>query len=74
MSPRPNAVDELRALVRGRGSGERLPSERALALQLGTGRSAVRHALARLADQGLVETRAQSGSYVSRRDTDQDGG
>src|SRR5215217_2050530 len=45
--------------------GERLPSERDLARALGVGRASVREALAALANQGLVETRPGSGSFVA---------
>jgi DNA-binding FadR family transcriptional regulator len=45
--------------------GERLPSERDLARALGVGRASVREALAALANQGLLETRPGSGSFVA---------
>jgi DNA-binding FadR family transcriptional regulator len=45
--------------------GERLPSERDLARSLGVGRASVREALAALANQGLLETRPGSGSFVA---------
>ena len=45
--------------------GERLPSERELARGLGVGRASVREALAALANQGLLETRPGSGSFVA---------
>jgi DNA-binding FadR family transcriptional regulator len=45
--------------------GERLPSERELARALGVGRASVREALAALANQGLLETRPGSGSFVA---------
>ena len=44
---------------------ERLPPERVLANQYGVARGTVREALNRLADEGMVEIRAGSGSYVS---------
>ena len=47
--------------------GERIPSERALALSLGVARSTVRAALQRLVARGLLKTRAASGVYVSDR-------
>ena len=46
--------------------GDRLPAERILAKSLGIGRAAVRYGLSDLVASGLIETRAQSGSYVSR--------
>lgn len=45
--------------------GERLPSERDLARRLGVGRASVREALAALQNQGLLETRPGSGSFVA---------
>jgi DNA-binding FadR family transcriptional regulator len=45
--------------------GERLPSERELARALGVGRASVREALAALANQGVLETRPGSGSFVA---------
>jgi DNA-binding FadR family transcriptional regulator len=45
--------------------GERLPSERDLARALGVGRASVREALAALSNQGLLETRPGSGSFVA---------
>lgn len=44
--------------------GSRLPAERALAEMLGTGRSAVREALAALEILGVVEVRPGSGTYL----------
>src|SRR5437660_1962690 len=44
--------------------GERLPSERDLAVQLGVSRPSVREALIALEVEGLVEVRVGSGIYV----------
>lgn len=44
--------------------GSRLPAERHLAASLGVGRAAVREAIAELVNQGVVQTRRNSGSYV----------
>jgi DNA-binding FadR family transcriptional regulator len=45
--------------------GERLPSERDLARRLQVGRASVREALAVLQNEGLLETRPGSGSFVA---------
>jgi DNA-binding FadR family transcriptional regulator len=45
--------------------GQRLPSERDLARRLGVGRASVREALGALANEGLLETRPGSGSFVA---------
>lgn len=45
--------------------GERLPSERQLAADLGVGRSAIREALAALDLLGVIATRQGSGSYFN---------
>jgi DNA-binding FadR family transcriptional regulator len=47
--------------------GERLPSERDLARRLGVGRASVREALAALQNEGVLETRPGSGSFVAER-------
>lgn len=44
--------------------GSRLPAERQLASALGVGRAAVREAMAALANQGVIQTKRNSGSYV----------
>ena len=46
-------------------SGERLPSERALAKQLGVSRTTLRRAMQLLESRGLVETRSGRGTFVS---------
>jgi DNA-binding FadR family transcriptional regulator len=45
--------------------GDRLPSERDLARRLGVGRASVREALAALQNEGVLETRPGSGSFVA---------
>ncbi|RJF95063.1 FadR/GntR family transcriptional regulator [Noviherbaspirillum saxi] len=44
--------------------GTRLPAERQLASSLGVGRAAVREAMAELVNQGVIQTKRNSGSYV----------
>ncbi|MGV9862763.1 GntR family transcriptional regulator [Rhodococcus koreensis] len=46
-------------------AGDRLPSEPALAKELGVGRVSVRAALAQLESEGLVDRRHGSGTYVN---------
>lgn len=58
-------VARLRAIAARRPPGTRLPAERELAHRLGAGRARVRNALRRLDAQGVIEVRAQSGTYVS---------
>ncbi|WDS35189.1 transcriptional regulator LldR [Pseudoxanthomonas sp.] len=57
---------QVRALIRTRGlkAGDRLPAERALALELAVSRSALREAIAQLASQGLLVSRVGGGTYV----------
>lgn len=68
--PRGSAVAEvvtqlISLLTRGDlAAGSRLPPERALAEQLGVGRSAVREALAALEILGIVTVRQGSGTYL----------
>ncbi|UAK26490.1 FadR/GntR family transcriptional regulator [Sphingomonas nostoxanthinifaciens] len=48
-------------------SGDRLPSESALAEMFGMSRTVVREALVRLAADGITEARRGAGSFVKRR-------
>lgn len=52
----------LRGILR---PGERLPSERDLAVQMDVSRPSLREALATLEESGLLETRPGSGAYVA---------
>lgn len=52
------------------GPGDKLPTEAQLAARFGVNRHTVRHALAQLADAGLVQPRRGSGVYVTERPTD----
>lgn len=66
-------VPQLEALLRERlNSGawtpdQRIPSEAALAADLGVGRSSVREAIRLLSHDGLLEVRHGSGTYVAAR-------
>lgn len=44
--------------------GSRLPAERELSASLGVGRAIIREAIGALVNQGVVQTRANSGTYV----------
>lgn len=50
--------------------GDRLPTEAALSARFGVNRHTVRHALAALAEQGLVHSRRGAGVFVAQRPTD----
>ncbi|WP_077487819.1 GntR family transcriptional regulator [Sinomonas mesophila] len=69
--PRPSAtaraVESLRLLLAERswGTGDKLPSEPALATQIGVSRVSVRAALAILESEGLVTRRRGSGTYLT---------
>jgi GntR family transcriptional repressor for pyruvate dehydrogenase complex len=62
--------DRLRTLLdeRGLGPGDRLPSERTLALELGISRAGLREGLRRLSALGLLEARRGSGHYLTAAD------
>ncbi len=59
-------AEQLRDLINERRlqPGDRLPAERALALELGISRTALREAIAQLASQGLLRARVGGGTYV----------
>jgi len=50
--------------------GDKLPTEVALSARFGVNRHTVRHALAALADRGLVHSRRGAGVFVAHRPTD----
>jgi GntR family phosphonate transport system transcriptional regulator len=50
--------------------GDKLPTEAALAARFGVNRHTVRHALAALADEGLVHARRGAGVFVAMTPTD----
>lgn len=70
MSERNQVSDRLRALLDERvlGPGDRLPSERTLALELGISRAGLREGLRRLSALGLIEARRGSGHYLTTVD------
>jgi len=47
--------------------GDRLPSERELSTQFGVSRMTLRQAIQTLADEGILERKIGSGTYVARR-------
>lgn len=47
--------------------GDRLPSERELAIQFGVSRMTLRQAIQSLADEGILERKVGSGTYVARQ-------
>jgi DNA-binding GntR family transcriptional regulator len=59
-------LEDLRAQIRDGvlGPGARVPSRNGIIARYGVGETAAKHALAVLAAEGLIETRAGSGSYV----------
>ena len=52
------------------GPGDKLPTEAQLAERFGVNRHTVRHALARMAEDGVVRSRRGSGVFVTARPTD----
>jgi GntR family transcriptional regulator, phosphonate transport system regulatory protein len=50
--------------------GHKLPTEASLSARFGVNRHTVRHALASLAERGLVHSRRGAGVYVAQRPTD----
>ena len=65
-------ADALRGdIVEGRyRSGEKLPTEAALAERFGVNRHTVRHGLSSLVEEGLVRTRRGAGAFVTSAPTD----
>lgn len=64
------AAGGVRALIAAGeyGPGDRLPSERDLAQQLGVSRPALREGIGRLRNGGVLEARRGSGTYVATAD------
>jgi DNA-binding FadR family transcriptional regulator len=69
---RTDLVGKILAFFKERGyeSGERLPSERALAERFNVGRNALREALSTLSALRVIESRPNSGIYLRRISTD----
>ena len=71
-APRRLPSEEVKASIRQRIAeggwqpGMKLPSERELVQQFGCARMTVHHALRELEDEGLIERRQGSGSYVAQ--------
>jgi GntR family histidine utilization transcriptional repressor len=71
-APRRRPSEDIKASIRQRIAeggwqpGMRLPSERELVQQFGCARMTVHHALRELEDEGLIERRQGSGSYVAQ--------
>lgn len=71
-APRRLPSEDIKASIRQRIAdggwqpGMRLPSERELVQQFGCARMTVHHALRELEDEGLIERRQGSGSYVAQ--------
>jgi GntR family transcriptional regulator, transcriptional repressor for pyruvate dehydrogenase complex len=65
-----DVTQQIRLLIADRelGRGDRLPSERDLAVTLGVSRPALREGLRRLVDVGVLEPRRGSGTYVAGAD------
>lgn len=60
-------VQRLRQLVSSREVGTKIPSERDLSLEWGIARMTARKAIATLADEGLLDRRRGSGTYVAQK-------
>ena len=73
MSVSADVTQRIRELIAHRdlGPGDRLPSERELAVELGVSRPALREGLRRLIDRGVIEPRRGSGSYIAGPDPGQ---
>lgn len=71
----PNSADVARLVVArllrdGYTAGDRLPSERQLAVELGVGRSVIREALRSLSLLGVLDLRRGDGTYLSESSTE----
>ena len=61
---------EQRILEGALKSGDRLPAERELALELGVSRPCLREAIQKLASRGLLYSRQGGGTYIADELTD----
>ena len=63
-----SAIGSIRNVrINGIKSGAKLPTERALAEQLGVSRTALREAIQKLASRGVLESRVGAGTFVGSR-------
>lgn len=65
-----SAVASIKQLILGGElrPGDRLPAERALAVQLGVSRNSLREAVAALTEMGVLEARLGDGTYITQLD------
>jgi len=69
--PHRNVAGTLREMIlRSYSPGQRLPTERALAVELGVSRAVVREALRELASLNIITSKQGSGTYVSELNVD----
>ncbi|MEA5078798.1 MAG: FadR/GntR family transcriptional regulator [Anaerolineaceae bacterium] len=60
-----NISSQIETIIKSMATGEKLPSERTLASQLGVSRNVLREALRSLSEKGLLEIKPGKGIYVA---------